>query len=46
MHLIDTEFLHVAYDLTRKDGASGIDGVTAKEYAENLKVLLGSKVIR
>ena len=37
MHLIDVDFLHVAYDLTRKDGASGIDGMTAKEYAENLE---------
>jgi hypothetical protein len=32
MHLIDVDFLHVAFDLTRKDGASGIDGVTAKVY--------------
>ncbi|MFK5970153.1 MAG: reverse transcriptase domain-containing protein [Candidatus Marithrix sp.] len=37
MHLIDDEFLHAAYELTRKDGASGIDGMTAKEYAENLE---------
>lgn len=35
-HLIDEEFLKEAYRRTRKDGAAGVDGVTAKEYAENL----------
>jgi group II intron reverse transcriptase/maturase len=35
-HLIDVEFLKEAYRRTRKDGAAGVDGVTAKEYAENL----------
>jgi RNA-directed DNA polymerase len=35
-HLMDVEFLGEAYRLTRKDSAAGIDGVTAREYAENL----------
>jgi group II intron reverse transcriptase/maturase len=35
-HLIDVEFLKEAYRRTRKDGAAGVDGVTAEEYAENL----------
>ena len=36
-HHIDTVWLHEAYRQTRKDGATGIDGVTAEEYAENLE---------
>lgn len=36
-HLIDVEFLREAYRRTRKDAAAGIDGVTAKEYAECLE---------
>ena len=35
-HLIDVELLREAYRLTRKSGAPGVDGVTAREYAENL----------
>jgi hypothetical protein len=35
-HLIDVDFLREAYDRTRKSSAPGIDGVTAKEYAEHL----------
>lgn len=35
-HLIDEEWLLVAYNLTRKDGAVGIDGQTAKDYEQNL----------
>ena len=35
-HHIDIEFLHEAYRLTNKSGATGIDGQTAKSYAENL----------
>lgn len=35
-HLIDVDFLKEAYGRTRKDAAPGVDGVTAKEYAENL----------
>ena len=35
-HLIDVDFLREAYHRTRKSSAPGIDGVTAKEYAEHL----------
>jgi group II intron reverse transcriptase/maturase len=33
---IDIEWLHEAYKRTRKDGATGVDGQTADEYAANL----------
>jgi RNA-directed DNA polymerase len=36
-HLMDVDFLREAYRKTRKDGAPGIDGITAKEYARNLE---------
>lgn len=35
-HHIDIDFLIEAYRLTRKDGAVGVDGQTAKDYEENL----------
>jgi RNA-directed DNA polymerase len=35
-HVIDLEWMKEAYRLTRKDGAPGIDGVTAADYAINL----------
>jgi RNA-directed DNA polymerase len=35
-HCIDADLLLEAYRRTRKDGASGIDGQTAKEYGEKL----------
>lgn len=35
-HLIDVDFLREAYRQTRKSSAAGIDGVTAKQYAEHL----------
>jgi group II intron reverse transcriptase/maturase len=35
-HHIDVSFLHEAYRRTRKDGAAGVDGQTAEEYAEDL----------
>lgn len=35
-HLIDEELLREAYRLTRKDGATGIDGQTGEAYAEQL----------
>lgn len=35
-HHIDVEFLREAYRRTRKDGAAGVDGRTAAEYAEKL----------
>jgi RNA-directed DNA polymerase len=34
-HRIDIKLLHEAHAATRKSGAVGIDGVTAKQYAEN-----------
>ena len=41
-HVIDREWMQEAYELTRKDGATGIDGVTAAEYEANLETnLLG-----
>jgi RNA-directed DNA polymerase len=44
-HYLDEEWLRYAYDLTRKDGAVGIDGRTAADYEahleENLRDLLG-----
>ena len=36
-HVIDLEWMKEAYRLTRKDGAPGIDGVTADDYATNLE---------
>jgi len=39
-HHIDIEWLHRAYELTRKDGAVGVDGETADEYEKNLEANL------
>jgi RNA-directed DNA polymerase len=39
-HHIDLEWMHEAYELTRKDGARGIDGVTADGYEANLEANL------
>lgn len=36
-HLIDIDWLREAYRRTRKDGAVGVDGQTAEEYAKNLE---------
>ena len=36
-HFLDVEWLRHAYDLTRKDGARGIDGQTAADYAAQLE---------
>ena len=36
-HHIDLEWLYEAYRRTRKDGATGIDGQTAEQYAEKLE---------
>ena len=41
-HLMDVEFLREAYRLTRKDRAAGVDGVTARQYAEHLEENLQS----
>ena len=39
-HVIDLEWLKEAYQLTRKDGVPGIDGVMANQYAANLEANL------
>lgn len=39
-HVIDFEWMREAYWLTRKDGATGIDGATAKDYEANLEANL------
>jgi RNA-directed DNA polymerase len=39
-HVIDLEWMRKAYALTRKDGATGIDGVTAAAYEANLEANL------
>jgi hypothetical protein len=39
-HHIDIEWMHRAYDLTRKDGAVGVDGQTAADYEANLEANL------
>jgi RNA-directed DNA polymerase len=45
-HLMDIEWLYEAYCRTRKDGAVGIDGQTAKTYEENLEINLQSLLDR
>jgi RNA-directed DNA polymerase len=35
-HHIDLDWMREAYHLTRKDGAPGVDGRTAEQYAQNL----------
>ncbi|MHC4481123.1 MAG: group II intron reverse transcriptase/maturase [Planctomycetota bacterium] len=45
-HHIDLEWLKEAYRSTRKSGAPGIDGQTAREYAENLEENLQSLLNR
>lgn len=45
-HHIDVDFLREAYRVTRKDGAVGIDGQTAQEYAANLEENLRSLLDR
>lgn len=39
-HHIDLDWLHEAYRRTRKDGAVGVDGVTARAYEEALEANL------
>jgi len=36
-HYLDVEWLRHAYNQTRKDGATGIDGQTGRDYAANLE---------
>ena len=45
-HVLDLEWMKEAYRLTRKDGAPGIDGVTAVEYAQNLEAKLSDLLER
>jgi RNA-directed DNA polymerase len=40
-HLLDIDWLREAYRRTRKDGATGVDGVTAKAYEQDLEGNLG-----
>jgi len=45
-HHIDMDWLREAYRRTRKDGATGVDGQTASEYAANLEDNLQSLLDR
>src|SRR5215467_11023577 len=36
-HVVDLDWLKEAYQRTRKDGAVGVDGVTADEYEQDLE---------
>jgi group II intron reverse transcriptase/maturase len=45
-HLIDEEWMREAYRLTRKDGAAGIDRITAEDYEQNLEENLKSLLRR
>ena len=45
-HYIDLDLLRAAYVATRKDGAVGLDGQTADDYAANLEANLQSLLDR
>jgi group II intron reverse transcriptase/maturase len=45
-HYLDEEWLRYAYDLTRKDAAVGIDGISGAEYASNLEANLADLLAR
>ena len=45
-HHIDIDWMHEAYRRTRKDGAVGVDGQTAKDYAVDLEGNLRSLLDR
>jgi RNA-directed DNA polymerase len=45
-HYIDYEWMLYAYECTRKDGAVGVDGQTAEDYAANLEQNLHSLIDR
>lgn len=45
-HYVDYEWVQYAYECTRKDGAVGVDGQTAEEYAANLEQNLLSLIDR
>lgn len=43
---LDAEWMEYAYECTRKDGAVGVDGQTAEEYAVNLRSNLADLIDR
>ncbi len=45
-HLIDGAWMHEAYRRTRKDGATGIDGVTSADYEKDLEANLNDLLDR
>ena len=45
-HHLDPEWLRVAYQRTRKDGATGVDGQTGEDYLRNLRENLQSLLER
>jgi group II intron reverse transcriptase/maturase len=45
-YLMDIDWLREAYRRTRKDGAAGVDGVTAEQYEQDLEVNLQSLLDR
>ena len=45
-HYLDLDWLREAYRRTRKDGAVGVDGQTAREYEQNLEANLQSLLDR
>ncbi|MBP0596235.1 hypothetical protein J8I87_42925 [Paraburkholderia sp. LEh10] len=45
-HYIDYEWMQYAYECTRKDGAVGVDGQTAQDYASNLEQNLRNLIDR
>jgi RNA-directed DNA polymerase len=45
-HHVDLDWLREAYRRTRKDGAAGVDGQTAAEYAEDLEANLAALLER
>lgn len=45
-HYVDYEWVKYAYECTRKDGAVGVDGQTAEDYAANLEQNLLSLIDR
>jgi group II intron reverse transcriptase/maturase len=45
-HYVDLEWMYVAYSLTRKDAAAGVDGQTAEEYERDLERNLQSLLDR
>ncbi len=45
-HVIDRDWMHEAYRRTRKDGAAGVDGVTAADYETDVEANLESLLDR